>query len=106
LRRPSIAAPGAVRAALIEAMAAEPDVVAAYLFGSLARGAAGPLSDVDIGLLIDKAPAREPVCDRTMDALCRRLRSARVDVVSLADAPCRCATASFVTGRSLSAETL
>jgi predicted nucleotidyltransferase len=76
-----------VRAALLEILPAEPDIVAAYLFGSVVRGTAGPLSDIDIGLLIGDAHDREAVCGRVMDALCRRLRASRVDVVSLADAP-------------------
>ena len=44
-----------VRHVLAETLATEPAVVAAYLFGSLARGTAGPLSDVDVGLLITSA---------------------------------------------------
>lgn len=35
---------------------AEPDVVAAYLYGSLARGAQRPDSDVDVALLLDADP--------------------------------------------------
>lgn len=34
-----------------------PGLAAAYLFGSTARGAAGPGSDIDIGLLYETAPA-------------------------------------------------
>ena len=77
----------AVQAALIETVAAEPTVVAAYLFGSLARGTAGPRSDVDVGLLVGDRREGEAACERTMDALCRRLRTSHVDVVPLADAP-------------------
>ncbi|MFH1023366.1 MAG: nucleotidyltransferase domain-containing protein [Planctomycetota bacterium] len=32
------------------------DVVAAYLFGSVARGDAHPQSDVDVGVLFEKSP--------------------------------------------------
>ncbi len=78
---------GAVRAALVETLATESRVVAAYLFGSLARGTAGPLSDIDVGLLVSDGSEGEAACARTMDALCRRLRTSRVDIVSLADAP-------------------
>ncbi len=35
---------------------ANPDVAAAYLFGSVARDEAGPASDVDIGLLLNSEP--------------------------------------------------
>ncbi len=77
----------AVEAALVETVATEHSIVAAFVFGSLARGTAGPLSDVDVGLLISDPRERGAVSERTMDALCRRLRTSRVDVVSLADAP-------------------
>ena len=76
-----------VQAALAELLVAEPAVVAAYLFGSVASETAGPLSDVDIALLIPDRRQRQVVCDRMLDALCRRLRTSRVDVISLADAP-------------------
>ncbi len=78
---------GTVRAALVETLATESHVVAAYLFGSLARGTAGPLSDIDVALLTGNPSEGEAACARTMDALCRRLRTSRVDIVSLADAP-------------------
>jgi predicted nucleotidyltransferase len=64
----------------------ETAVLAAYVFGSVARGTAGPLSDIDVALLVSGAD-RQAVCDRTMDALSRRLGPSRVEVVSLADAP-------------------
>jgi uncharacterized protein len=35
---------------------APPAVVAAYLFGSVARGTAGPHSDVDLALLLETSP--------------------------------------------------
>ena len=87
MRQRPVADSQTVRAALLETLAAEPDIAAAYLFGSVARGTAGPLSDVDVGLLVSDAGDREAVCARITDALCRRLRSSHIDVVSLADAP-------------------
>jgi uncharacterized protein len=77
----------AVRWAVIDTVAAEPDVVAAYLFGSMVRRSAGPLSDVDVGLLVRGARDGEAVCGRVTDALCRRLETSHVDVVLLDDAP-------------------
>lgn len=85
-RQPAIARE-AVQEALVETLSVEPAVVAAYLFGSVARGTAGPLSDVDIALLVPDRHQRRIVCDRVTDALCRRLRTSRIDVISLADAP-------------------
>ena len=77
----------AVRAALNETLAAEPGIVAAYLFGSFVRGAAGPLSDLDVALLVRETREGGAVRERTMDALCRRLGTSHVDVVLLGDAP-------------------
>ncbi len=37
-------------------LAAEPRVVTAYLFGSVARGTAGPGSDVDVAVLLEVPP--------------------------------------------------
>ena len=84
LRESSVVSLEAARATLVDILAAEPAVVAAYIFGSLARGVAGPLSDLDVGLLVMEADEAALACDRTMDALCRRLGTSRVDVVSLA----------------------
>jgi len=87
MRPPTLPVRAAVCAALVEIAEADSTIVAAYLFGSLARGVAGPLSDVDIGLLVHDREHDRAVCDRTMDALRRRLHTSRVEVVSLADAP-------------------
>lgn len=43
----------AERAGLARYFAEQPDVVAAYLFGSQARGTPGPLSDVDLAVWLD-----------------------------------------------------
>jgi predicted nucleotidyltransferase len=54
----------------IEAMAAylagQPDVVAAYLFGSVARGQADRLSDVDIAVLFDAGLEAEESVERQL----------------------------------------
>jgi predicted nucleotidyltransferase len=85
--RPPIVDIGQARSALVEVLASEPDVSASYLFGSLTRGTAGPLSDVDVAVLIHDGRAAEDVLARTTDELCRRLGTSHVDVVSLAAAP-------------------
>lgn len=43
---------------LAERLAREPGLVAAYLFGSQARGTAGERSDVDVGVWLVSAPVR------------------------------------------------
>jgi predicted nucleotidyltransferase len=77
----------AAQAAIVESLGSDTSVVAAFLFGSLASGRAGPLSDVDVGLLLRDPRDSERVCGRTMDELCRRLKTSRVQVVSLAGMP-------------------
>jgi predicted nucleotidyltransferase len=52
-RGPAITLDGGRRRALAELFQRQPDVVAAYLFGSQARRKAGPLSDVDLAVWLD-----------------------------------------------------
>ena len=67
-----------------EVLDAEPSVRLAYLFGSVARGTAGPLSDIDIGVVfLDGGTALGTLEDRLVE----RLKTDRVDLVSLAVAP-------------------
>ena len=73
-----------------ELFANEFDVVVAYLFGSQARGDAGLLSDVDVGMLIEgDASSQEALALRLrlMEAIGRVLSVERVDVVILNQAP-------------------
>lgn len=88
LRPSAIPSRDAAALALTDAVSSEPAVIAAWLFGSVASGAAGPLSDVDVGLLINRTTLDSAdIAGRVTDALCRSLRTPRVDVVVLADAP-------------------
>jgi len=77
-------------AGLVAFLATQPDVVAAYLFGSLAQGRATAHSDVDIAVLLTRAPdllAGEP--DRQLQLMgdLRRFADREVDVVVLNTAP-------------------
>ncbi|MBA3421620.1 MAG: nucleotidyltransferase domain-containing protein [Thermoleophilaceae bacterium] len=78
------------RAALGELFAAEDDVVAAYLFGSQARGEAGPLSDVDLAVWLDPSLERERRWRRQLELIglgTSTLRTNEVQVIVLNDAP-------------------
>ncbi|MBL8736459.1 MAG: nucleotidyltransferase domain-containing protein [Planctomycetes bacterium] len=82
------------RATLIEALrsyfAGRPDVVAAYLFGSTARGEAKASSDVDVGVLLaagePSLPADYDVLFAIQDDLEERLHRP-VDVLAMNGAP-------------------
>jgi len=69
---------------------ARPEVLEAYLFGSLARGEAGPTSDVDVAVYLDGAldgPARGQIAAEVAAELMSRLGTNEVDVVTLNGAP-------------------
>lgn len=75
----------ALEAELRAALERRPEVLVAYLFGSTTRGSAGPLSDVDVAVLV-----REDRFDLQLDLigdLTAALGSDRVDVVVLNHAP-------------------
>jgi len=84
--RPEITAlADSLRAALDRAGAA---VQCAWLFGSTARGEAGPLSDVDVAVLLDDSVARENYLDAAAALVEELERSApRIDLVVLNEAP-------------------
>jgi len=67
-----------------EVLDAEPTVHLAYLFGSVARGTAGPLSDIDIGVVLSDCGGALGALE---DALADRLGTDRVDLVSLTSTP-------------------
>lgn len=77
--------------ALLEYLAAQPDVVAAYLFGSVAEGRAHPRSDVDIAVLLAADLDEETRFDRRLRLgwEAESIVGRRTDLVVLNDAPPR-----------------
>ncbi|MCX6030231.1 MAG: nucleotidyltransferase domain-containing protein [Chloroflexi bacterium] len=85
-------------AGLVAFLATQPDIVAAYLFGSMAQGRAAAHSDVDIAVLLNRIPDGV-VCDGeilptgaadrrlALMAEFRRFADREVDVVILNEAP-------------------
>ena len=65
-REPAIVLDGERWRALAELFERQPDVVAAYLFGSQARGDAGPLSDVDSAVWLDDDPEPDRCLSRQL----------------------------------------
>jgi predicted nucleotidyltransferase len=81
------------------------EVLVAYLFGSVARGTSGPLSDVDVAVLLSDDVDPWAVQLELMAAVASVIGSSDVDVLVLNRAPCRSRTASSATGSSSSAGT-
>ena len=80
----------ATLAALRTALEARPEVLEAYLFGSLARGEAGETSDVDVAVFLDEqrsASERGRLLLELTAELMSRLGRNDVDVVALNSAP-------------------
>lgn len=74
----------AVEDAIRQVLASEKGVLLGYLFGSAATGRMGPLSDIDVAVLVDEG---EVAAGRIEDALCRALGTDRIDLVVLNRAP-------------------
>jgi predicted nucleotidyltransferase len=72
---------------LIARLAEVPGLVAAYLFGSHARGEAKPASDVDVALWMRSAPTKLDDLQLDLAADLERELGAPVDVVILNGAP-------------------
>lgn len=63
---------------------ADEAVILSYLFGSAAGGHVGPLSDIDIGVLLTP---NSHAYGQLMDNLCLALQTDRVDLIPLHEAP-------------------
>jgi uncharacterized protein len=74
-------------AGLREFLAELPQVKFAYLFGSHARGSAGPLSDVDIAVYLDGRLNEFDYRLTLIESLARKVRSDDLDVIALNSAP-------------------
>ncbi len=88
--------PGLDKKGMLAYLAEQPDVVAAYLFGSHAEGRARPESDIDIALLLSDRPAHANIddamarFDRRMELereIERLIQGKKLDLVVLNRAP-------------------
>jgi predicted nucleotidyltransferase len=78
---------------------AEPQVSLAYLFGSQASGATGPLSDYDLGVLVERSFV--DLRYRLSHKVSQALGTDRIDLVLLNEAPVELAYAIIAQGRLL-----
>jgi uncharacterized protein len=69
--------------AIERVIARHPNVILAYLFGSQVRGEIGPLSDIDVALLLNDADETGMVRGKLRSAIAEALGEERVDVVFL-----------------------
>lgn len=72
--------------ALVPLFGTDEGIVLAFLFGSHARGHAGPLSDVDLGILLAPSVSRDQYLDyqlKYIDEVSRLLHDDRVDLIIL-----------------------
>lgn len=81
-----------LRPLLVAFFRERPEVDAAYVFGSAAGGTAGPLSDLDIAVLLSRSGLAQAAADPGYPAslaadLMRRLGTDQVDLVLLHEAP-------------------
>ncbi|MEA3397844.1 MAG: nucleotidyltransferase domain-containing protein [Chloroflexota bacterium] len=89
IRRKQPQPPQVDEVGLADFMATQPDVVAAYLFGSLAEGRATSYSDVDTAILLTAASDPLTAGDRQLQLMgeLERFADREVDVVMLNTAP-------------------
>lgn len=67
-----------------------PSIIAAYLFGSRARGDSSPISDYDFAVLLNDKTDKRKFTDlklSLMGDLCAALKADNVDIVILNEAP-------------------
>jgi len=90
-------APG-IAEALRRVISKHPNIILAYLFGSQVQGDIGPLSDIDIALLLDHADETGMIRSNLRASMTAAIDQERVDVVFLNRAPMELAYAIVVGG--------
>lgn len=76
-----------IRERLAGLLSERDEVHLAYLFGSQVEGHTGPLSDVDVAVLVEHGAARPALRDELAGALRERCDGAPVDLMLLNEAP-------------------
>ena len=75
-----------------------PTIALAYLFGSHVHGDVGPMSDLDVAVLLDSAEGKSAVIENLRSSIALALNQERVDVLFLNRAPVELAYAIIVDG--------
>lgn len=90
-----------LRKAIIDNLEHVPEVTLVYLFGSQVEGHVGPLSDYDLGVLVDRPESGPYVRSRLAFELGRRIAATKIDIVLLNRAPIELAFAVISRGKLL-----
>jgi len=89
---------------LAKVLEKDPDIIAVYVFGSYTTGNIGPLSDVDIAVLIDQKISASSYFDKRLDLFAKVsgiLQTDELDIVILNEAPLILAHRIFKFGKLL-----
>ena len=89
------------RKALIEIQNDMPEIKLVYFFGSQVEGSAGPMSDFDLGVLIERTHYGPQVRSRLSIELAQIIKDERIDVVLLNRVPIELAYAVIANGEIL-----
>lgn len=90
--------------ALIDLVSGDTDVVALFVFGSLATGELTPLSDLDLGILLDKKLSGQERFDKHIDLIGKftgLMNTDEIDIIILNNAPMRFVNKVLTTGKLL-----
>lgn len=94
----NVAQASAIVQAVQRVIAKHPNIILAYLFGSQVQGDIGPMSDIDVALLLDDADETGMIRSNLRASLTAAIDQERVDVVFLNRAPIELAHAIVVVG--------
>jgi len=89
---------------LVRAMDADKDVIALYAFGSLAKDALKPLSDLDFGILLNDRLDKGQRFDKHIELIgvfTDIFKTDEIDLINMNDAPFRIAFQILKTGKML-----
>ena len=90
-----------LRQAITDNLDHVPQVALVYLFGSQVEGNVGPLSDYDLGVLVDLPESGPYVRSRLAFELSRKIAATKIDIVVLNRAPIELAFAVISRGKLL-----
>ena len=88
----------AIKESVRRVIARHHDIILAYLFGSQVQGSIGPMSDIDIAVLLDNADEKHTIHSELRSSIASAADQERVDVVFLNRAAVQLAYAIIVDG--------